>query len=993
MACSKNDASSSSDSNITECNVAGVTSTTVFGNVVLEDVPTALVFAPKSSDGRSHQAFVTQQLGVVKTFDPTRDGAAATVFADMRKIVNNGGQREPGVNGLIVHPQWPAVKEVYITYDGFLANGGFEWRFSRFTSRDGLTLDLGSEKILIRADKPAGEHNGGEMKFHPTEVGKSGLPLLYLSVGDSEDAFGPRGNAQNLNTPLGKIHRIDIMNAKDRTDAKQFDTPDDNPFNAKGEFPPVQTQRPQTGADGVAIAQVAVGNAQGLASIYSWGHRNPWRFTFDTHNNQTDMWEGEIGQDAFEEVNLVKKAHNYGWNIKEALHTQNFCNRAGATKCVANPLGKCGTGDRCDRAHPTITEPVLEVPHPSAVQANDPLTAKAGGYAIRSLTGGFIYRGKNSKMAKLVGKYIYGDFANGGIYASTPDANGALSTPIKIGSAAAPTSFALDDDGEILVTTFGGAIQRLAANGSCPTPPDPNALNYVFLSKSGIATFREGLDYLVTANADVPALATFKTPATVPTDPKDYGAFIAKSQGPDLTLKQWQDQFMKGETVSALYQNDLDLGFWRQMTCTKNFAVGVGGCAVTNWPSTKNPTTGAQLSDPTTGAAFEPQIKDLVLENDNLGTVTMNVSPEGFTRFYVFAGPVPHKIQPFAVLDGEGGKVSPSLCTPCHSGAFSGDKDVGSVFREFEPSALKKHSSVSTAVAEQQWFDLNQAIKQANRSIKGAAGRALTGGPSAQQAVLSYVDSMYPKGAAPAVAVGDPSHLPASYVSSPAGVSDAYVKSKKDLYTQTVGPYCMGCHRYNNTNLNSYQFLQGLTANAGAHSLIEAYILPDPADPKRQNLAQMPQANFQLFKLQRDPNALPTLKVWLAQELNPTSASCLVTFNLVTDINSPVFDPNLDSFHVLGQSTAAPGAPPITKDPLSNFSANLGGITLVRNGSTAQGNFIFSGQASFPQGASLQFKATVGQDERQRFELFGQGNRAFAVPAAGTADVTINWAN
>jgi hypothetical protein len=372
----------------------------------------------------------------------------------------------------------------------------------------------------------------------------------------------------------------------------------------------------------------------------------------------------------------------------------------------------------------------------------------------------------------------------------------------------------------------------------------------------------------------------------------------------------------------------------------------------------------------------------------------MNVSPDGLVRFYIFAGPAPHKIQPFAVLDGEGGKVSPALCTPCHSGTFTGDKDVGSVFREFEPSALKKHSTVSDQDAEAQWFALNQAIKNANKLLAGNATRSLTGGSiSAQQAVLDYVDSMYPSGGPPAIDAKDAKHIPDSYANNPEGVSPQFAQSKADLFQSLVGPYCMGCHRYNNTNLGSYSFIQGLTAPAGAHIQLQAYILPDPSDPKRQNLAQMPQANYQLFKLLKDQKALATIDPWLAQVHSPNFPASEVTFNVHTDFNSPNFNPATDTFHILGVTTVPPGAPAIGKDPLTNFSANLGGITLAQTDSDPQGHFVFTGHATFPQGAHIEFKATVGQDERQNFERFGQGNRVADIDKSGTQVIDFAWQN
>src|SRR5262249_4568674 len=151
--------------------------------------------------------------------------------------------------------------------------------------------------------------------------------------------------------------------------------------------------------------------------------------------------------------------------------------------------------------------PQVEVPH--RADPNDPLTKNAGGYVAQSVTGGFVYRGRTADMASLNGLYIYADFQNGSLYAAIPTkkmpanlrSSGAL-TPLKIGSGEMITSFQTDPSGEILALGFHGGIYRVTP-GSCPTLPDPNARTYVFLSKQGILTFQEGMEYLVLANKDI----------------------------------------------------------------------------------------------------------------------------------------------------------------------------------------------------------------------------------------------------------------------------------------------------------------------------------------------------------------------------------------------------------------------------------------------------------------------------------------------------------
>ena len=703
-----------------------------------------------------------------------------------------------------------------------------------------------------------------------------------------------------------------------------------------------------------------------------------------------DIWEAEVGQDAFEEINIVRKAHNYGWNVKEGLHRQQFCKEFG--NCQGAPLGVCDPSvDKCATDKP-MTDPIIEVPH--RADPNDPLTKNTSGYVASSVTGGFVYRGRSSGLASLVGHFIYADFQNGQVYATVDNAKlpaniraaGGALTPLRIGNGEMITSFQTDSAGEILALGFHGGIYRLVP-GSCPRLPDPNARSYVYLSKQGILSFQEGLEYLVTANgADIPQLGTFKiVTSSVPKDPKDF----AKFKGPNYTLAQWKAQFMAGDVVNALYQNDLDLGFWRQMSCTKDISPGVGGCAVTNWPSTDDPN-----SDPRKGRHVVPDPNALGDDKANLGTVTMNLSPTGQVRFYVFGGAAPHKIQPFAVLDGEGAKIAPALCTPCHGGTYSGSGDVGSIFREFEPSALKRHPSVTQDQAEQQWFTLNQIIRATNQKVRGTATQPLANGVTTTDSIVNYIASMYPNGAAPAIPSNDPSHLPKSYLVNADGVTPEYKQSKADLYTKLIGPYCSSCHRYNNTDLDKYDFVQNLSVASGADVLLHQLIFPINGDPQRLTLPQMPQSAYQQFKLLQDAPAINAINAWVGQVHNPRVPECEITFTVRTDVGSPQFDPNNEALRILGQTTPPQGMGSLGgPDPLSNWRAADPGLDLTQTDSDPTGRFRYTGHASFPQGARIEWKAVVGKNESVRFELFGAGNRQLVVPNTTTTTMEFDWTN
>ena len=288
--------------------------------------------------------------------------------------------------------------------------------------------------------------------------------------------------------------------------------------------------------------------------------------------------------------------------------------------------------------------------------------------------------------------------------------------------------------------------------------------------------------------------------------------------------------------VSGFYRNALDLGFWREMVCTEEISPGAGGCMVRNW---------ADEDDP------QREVADL-------GTVAMDIDPLGFTRFYAFA-PGGADLSPAAVLDAEGEKFLPQICTTCHGGKFDGiNPDLGAVFREFEPSLLESRSGVAQQQAEQEWYDLNQAIRSANRALRGDREDVAR----AAQAVNEYVDQIYVVDDPPVSrGIDAPEHIPASW-----GVGDntALGGAKRALWSTFVGPYCMGCHRVNSRDWSDYGAFAALATEVEGVPLIKRYISPDEADPDRAERSFMPQAELMFQSLHRDRGALAALDDWLA---------------------------------------------------------------------------------------------------------------------------------
>ncbi len=302
------------------------------------------------------------------------------LFLDLRsKMVKlNSGFDERGLLGLALHPKFKANRKLYVVYSAPLRSGGpAEWdstlQLSEFTvaKNNPRQVDLSSERALLGIDKPYANHNGGCLAFGPDGY-------LYMSVGDGGNTSGigrghaAIGNGQDMTTLLGKFIRIDINRGN------PYAIPRDNP-------PAKDSARPE---------------------IFASGFRNPWRFSFD-RGGKHELFVGDVGQGAFEEVDIVVKGGNYGWNAREGFHP---FNPKDATKVPAETPGVSGT-------LPPFTDPIFEYKN-FGVHKKDPDSKGI------SITGGYVYRGKALK--ELKGKYVFGDWSrlwikpDGVLYVATP---------------------------------------------------------------------------------------------------------------------------------------------------------------------------------------------------------------------------------------------------------------------------------------------------------------------------------------------------------------------------------------------------------------------------------------------------------------------------------------------------------------------------------------------------------------------------------------------
>ena len=390
--------------------------------------PVALVHA----NDHSKRLFVVDQVGLVRII-----GADGTLspepFLDLRsKIVPlNPRYDERGLLGLAFHPRYRQNGRFYVYYSARLRAGapaGYnhtstiaEYRVSTDPNR----ADASSERIVLQVDKPQSNHNGGTIAFGPDDHD------LYISIGDGgnandvglghvEDwyAVNPGGNGQDVtHNLLGNILRIDV----DR--GTPYGIPPSNPF---------------VGRDG-------------MDEIYAYGFRNPWRFSFDMKGEHS-LIAGDAGQNRWEEVDLVRRGGNYGWNVKEGTH------------CF-DAIHPTVDGASCPSAMPDGTpliDPVIE--YANAAQG-------AAGVGV-VVVGGVVYRGH--RVPSLDGRYVYGDWSR--TFFGPPTGQLFVATPM--GRALWPTAklvVASSPDGELhhRVLGFGqdprGEVYVLTTDSSGPS--------------------------------------------------------------------------------------------------------------------------------------------------------------------------------------------------------------------------------------------------------------------------------------------------------------------------------------------------------------------------------------------------------------------------------------------------------------------------------------------------------------------------------------------
>jgi glucose/arabinose dehydrogenase len=337
-----------------------------------------------SHDRASDTLYVNEQAGLIVAVDP---GGATRPFLDITDRVVDGGER--GLLGLALHPDFATNGRFVVNYTrrgpGDEEGDTVISEFLVAPSSDPPVGDPASERQLLLIDQPAPNHNGGQLAFGPDGY-------LHLGLGDGGGAGDPWGNAQNPDALLGKLLRIDV----DGGEAGQsYAVPPDNPFASGG----------------------------GAPEVWLLGLRNPWRFSFDRATG--DLWIGDVGQGAWEEVDRLpaggQAGLNLGWNVMEGAH--------------------CFRDASCDDG--AFVAPVAEYP-------------QAFG---QSVIGGYVYRG--GAQPSLAGSYFYADAYSGRIWALEAAAEAPVPSELLVADAFL-ASFGEDRAGELYVADArGGIVYRI----------------------------------------------------------------------------------------------------------------------------------------------------------------------------------------------------------------------------------------------------------------------------------------------------------------------------------------------------------------------------------------------------------------------------------------------------------------------------------------------------------------------------------------------------
>ena len=355
--------------------------------VAFPDLPRLadMVHLTHAGDG-SGRLYVVLQEGRIVAFNPEPGVSDFDSFLDIRDRVRARG--EQGLLGLAFAPDYASSGHLYVNY-----TTRDHTIIARYTASpdDPDYVDPDSELVVMRVEQPFDNHNGGTLAFGPDGY-------LYIGLGDGGAGGDPLGSGQDLNTLLGAMLRIDVAGA---SESRPYTVPADNPFIN-------QDARPE---------------------IWAYGLRNPWRFSFSSNQDNGDqdsgdLWAADVGQNDWEEVNILQPGKNYGWNIREGAH----CFPARVEGCDDEGL----------------EAPIIEYPLSGSRCA---------------VIGGVVYRGPG--VPSLNGAYLYADYCSGEVWSLRYDGASVTDHTLLDDSLQYITAFGEDEGGEAYLLSFDGFIYRL----------------------------------------------------------------------------------------------------------------------------------------------------------------------------------------------------------------------------------------------------------------------------------------------------------------------------------------------------------------------------------------------------------------------------------------------------------------------------------------------------------------------------------------------------
>ncbi|HEU4617919.1 MAG TPA: PQQ-dependent sugar dehydrogenase [Gammaproteobacteria bacterium] len=416
------------------------------------DQPVAMLEAP----GDSSRWYLVERPGRVEVFANDPSTRTASTFIDLRSRVDASG--EGGLLGFAFDPDYAANGRVFMSWTE--TGAPLVSVIGSFTATaDGAALDPSSEQTVLRLNQPFTNHNGGNVAFGPDG-------LLYIGFGDGGSGGDPFGYAQNTKNFLGAMLRLDVRAAS------PYAIPSDNPFAGN----------PMCPAD-------PNGSTTDCPEIYAWGFRNPWRWSFDPSTGE--LWVGDVGQNAWEEVDRVERGGNYGWDCMEGTHP------------YSDPAPSCA-------AATGLIPPVAEYSHSEG----------------NSITGGYVYRG--TAVPGLVGSYLFADYGSGRIWRLAGDGTGGRMPEELLDTAHSIASFAEGGDGELYVLDIadGGVYKIVPATGggAASGPPVP-----ALLSATGCVE-------AANAAAPAPGLIPYDVAAPFWSDGADKERWLAVPDGTTVSV-------------------------------------------------------------------------------------------------------------------------------------------------------------------------------------------------------------------------------------------------------------------------------------------------------------------------------------------------------------------------------------------------------------------------------------------------------------------------